>query len=184
MTADMQAMNALELASLRDDGKRYELLEGRLHVMSPAGGQHGRIAMRIGSMLEQHVRANRVGQVFAAETGFLLSRNPDTVRAPDVAFVHRHRYERLTETEGYLPLAPDLVIEVVSPSDAFSEIEKKVQAWLGYGCRTVLVVDPAMQCIRVHRDREAIDVYGVDDDLELNDAVPGWRLSVAEVFEP
>jgi Uma2 family endonuclease len=108
-------LTANHLAGLREPGKRFELVRGELKVMSPAGGQRGRIAMRIGSMLEQHVRAHQLGQAFAAETGFLLSQNPDTVRAPDAAFVNAESYATLSEERGYLPIAPDLVVEVISP---------------------------------------------------------------------
>lgn len=89
-------------------------------MMSPAGGEHGRIAMKIGRLLGNHVAARQSGEVFAAETGFLLSQDPDTVRAPDVAFVNARAFTELQDTSGYLPLAPDLVVEVVSPNDSSS----------------------------------------------------------------
>ena len=87
MSTTTNPMTAQQLAALPDDGKRYELVRGELHMMSPAGHEHGRVAMRLGSQLEQHVRGHQLGTVYAAETGFLIAREPDTVRAPDVAFV-------------------------------------------------------------------------------------------------
>src|SRR5258706_2691268 len=117
-----------------DDGWRYELVDGGLRGVSPAGQEHGRVAMNLGSRLAQFVRERALGVVFAAETGFLIRRQPDTVRAPDVAFVSSARQ---SAAEGFFPGAPDLAVEVVSPSDSFVEVEEKVLEWLGAGSQAV-----------------------------------------------
>ena len=140
-------------------------------MMSPAGGQHGRVAMRLGSMLEQHVRQHELGEVFAAETGFLLSTNPDTVRAPDAAFVRAEVFQELGDLPGYLPVAPDLVIEVISPSDTSSAVEEKAHAWIHFGVRLVLVVDLANRSIRAYRDQTTISVHAVGDVVDASDVV-------------
>jgi Uma2 family endonuclease len=175
-------MTAKQLAGIPDDGKRYELVLGELHMMSPAGHEHGRVAMRIGSILEQHVRMHQLGTVYAAETGFLLSREPDTVRAPDAAFVSRERLTQAVEVAGYLPLAPNLVAEVVSPHDTFTQVEEKAHAWLEAGTSMVLVVDPGTRTVRVYRTKDNIAVLYEGDQLDAGDVVPGWKLPVGELF--
>ena len=110
-------VTAEDLLHLPSDGYRYELFRGKLRQMSLAGEEHGDVAMEIGSRLAQFVRENNLGKVYAAETGFKLTENPDTVRAPDVAFISRESLERQPRTKGYRKGAPDLAAEVVSPND-------------------------------------------------------------------
>ena len=128
------------------------------------------------------VADNRLGEVFAAETGFLLSTDPDTVRAPDAAFVNAESMKSLDSLSGYLPVSPDLVVEVVSPSDKSSDVEEKAFAWLGYGTRLVLVTDPANQIIRSYRDSRSITVGQVGDTVDASDVVSDWTFSVPEIF--
>ena len=184
MTTTTQPMTAEQLGALPDHGKRYELVEGELRMMSPAGNVHGRIAARLTALLFNHVDANKLGQVYAAETGFLLARDPDTVRAPDVAFV---RNERLTSADcdvvGYLPLAPDLVAEVVSPSDLYSDVEDKALSWLDAGAAMVLVVDPRTRTLRVCRAKQNMLVLHEDGTLDADDVVAGWELAVGDLFK-
>lgn len=151
-------------------------------MMSPAGAEHGRVAMRLGAALEQFVRPNDLGDVYAAETGFLLERNPDTVRAPDVAFVRREQLESLNNHDGYLALAPDLVAEVVSPSDTWSAVESKALDWLEAGCRMVLVVDPTTRTTQVYRTKDRIQVLEETDEIDGDDVVPGWKFEIVNLF--
>lgn len=182
MSSITEPTRAEQLATMPNDGKRYELVNGELRMISPAGFEHGRLVMRLASRLNQHVEEHQLGVVSAAETGFLLSRNPDTVRAPDVAFVEQNRLTRHADTRGYLPLAPDLVAEVVSPSDSHSEVEKKSLAWRTAGVRMVLVVEPATRTIQVYRSGNNIVSLTDQDTLDASDIVPGWRLVIGEVF--
>ncbi|MCA9216370.1 MAG: Uma2 family endonuclease [Planctomycetales bacterium] len=138
--------------------------------------------MRIGSMLEQHARTNQLGEVFAAETGFLLSTDPDTVRAPDAAFVSVANFKGLEEVSGFLSVAPDLVIEVVLPNDSSSAVEEKANSWIQFGVRLVLVVDPANQSIRTYRDQALINVYFAGAHVDAADVVREWRFAVSDVF--
>lgn len=177
MTVDTRLHTADELLRLPDDGFRYELVGGELRKMSPAGGDHGDIAMTIGASLKAHAKAAGLGKVYAAETGFLLSRNPDTVRAPDVAFV---RTERVVKTSGFVPGAPDLVVEVVSPSDAYGEVREKTRQWLDAGARAVIIVDGAKRLVEINRANQTTII---DDILAVDDIVPGWKLPIAELFE-
>ena len=150
--------------------------------MKPEGHEHGRIAMRLGSLLEQHVRAHRLGAVYAADTGFLIHRDPDTVRAADAAFVSQDRLDPLTQLPVYLPLAPDLVIEVVSPHDTFSEVEAKTNDWLSAGALLVLLVDPRARRVHVWRGSKTVVILSASDTLDASEVVAGWRLAIADVF--
>lgn len=183
MDASPQIRTAEQLATIRASDGRYELVEGELRMMSPAGGRHGRIAARLNAMLWNHVAACDAGEVYAAETGFLISRDPDTVRAPDAAFVRRDRAADLDDPTGYPAVAPDFVAEVISPSDTFSDVEAKAQTWLRAGTRMVLVIDPANRALHVHRSPDSITILRTADILDADDIVPGWRLAVDDLFD-
>ena len=150
-------------------------------MMSPAGGRHGRIALKLARRLGDYVEQHDLGETFAAETGFLLTRDPDTVRAPDVAFVSHARLKGLADHPGYLPLAPDVVAEVVSPNDKSSEVEEKALGWLSAGVAVVLVVDPQTKTIRDYRSAREIRVYA-EGNIELGEVISGYRLDVSELF--
>jgi Uma2 family endonuclease len=175
-------MTADELLSMRDDRFRYELVRGELKTMSPAGQKHGRITQSFALHLAQFVREHRLGVVYAAETGFRLASNPDTVRAPDVAFVTGGRAEKVGDIEGFFPGAPDLAVEVLSPTDTYTEVEEKALAWLEAGARMVVVVDPRKNTLTVYRSRSDITLLREDEVLEGGDVVPGWTLRVRELF--
>lgn len=175
-------MTADELLRMPDDGVRRELVQGELKEMVPAGHRHGRVAMRIGSRLAEHVEANDLGAVYAAETGFVLASDPDTVRAPDAAFVRRERLKEADDVEGFFPGAPDLVVEVVSPGDAYAEVEAKVTDWLEAGTLMVVVVNPIQRTVNVHRGSSEVAVLKEADELDGSTVVPGWRLPVREIF--
>ena len=174
-------LTAEQLAMMPGGGKRCELVDGVLHMMSPAGGRHGRIAGKLFLRVGNHVERQKLGETFAAETGFLLHRNPDTVRAPGVAFVSHQRLGELADYPGYLPLAPDMVAEVVSPSDESSDVESKATAWLQAGVGVVLVVDPQTNSIREYRSPDQIRVYR-EGFIELGDVLPDFKLDVGELF--
>lgn len=175
-------MTAEELLEKPEDGFRYELVRGEPRRMAPAGNVHGYIAMKLGSRLEQFVRDHRLGRVYAAETGFKLSSDPDTVRAPDVAFVSQTRLDDVGEVPGYWPGAPDLAVEVVSPSDTHAEVTEESLAWLDAGCRMVLAADPSQRTVTVYRSREDIRILLGRDVIDGADVVPGFGLPVTELF--
>ena len=173
-------MTAEQLADLPDDGLRHELVEGVLHTRTPAGGEHGRTGARLLVEVGVHVRARQLGEVFTAETGFVLRRGPDTVRAPDVAFV---RAERAAEARvpGFPAVVPDLVAEVVSPSDRATEVSSKALAWLDAGVRVVWVVDPANRSVTAY-DTGGVSVLRGSDALSGGDVLPGFTLSLADLW--
>ncbi len=173
---------AEELLRMPDDGFSYELVKGELRHMPPAGSEHGAIAMNFGMALGQFVKANALGVVFGAETGFKIASDPDTIRAPDVAFVRRERIPRGGLPTGYWPGAPDLAVEVISPSDMYTAVEEKVIDWLNAGTRMVLVVNPRTRTVTVHRSHTDVTRLSESDLLSGGDVVPGFTCSVAELF--
>ena len=175
-------VTADELLLMKDDGIRYELVRGELRKMSPAGHRHGRIALNLTTPLDQFVRANQLGAVYAAETGFKLTADPDVVRAPDVAFIRRDRVEAVGETGGFWPGAPDLAAEVLSPGETSGEVEDKIADWLDAGTRLVVVVDPENQTVTLYRSHKDVRVLTIDDVLEGGEVVPDWTLPVRDIF--
>lgn len=182
MVVRRKPVTAEELLRIPDDGLRRELVRGEVRTMAPAGNVHGRIAINVSTPLDQYVRAHDLGVVFAAETGFKIAGNPDTVRAPDAAFVRRERVEAVGEVEGYWPEAPDLAVEVVSPNDLFAEVEEKVADWLAAGTRVILVVNPRARTVVVRLSEKVARILSEEEILDGGQVVPGWTLSVADVF--
>ena len=184
MATTQGTITAEELAELstRDDDRRHELIRGELIAMAPAKPRHGRIVGRITSPLGEHVRTHGLGEIFGAETGFLLAREPDTVRAPDVAFVRRERVEEVGDTDDWWPGAPDLAVEVLSPEDRYSTVREKVGLWLRASARLVLVVDPRRRIIEIHQPNEPPTELTLADTISGGDVVPGWSLPVAQIF--
>jgi len=175
-------LTAEEFFHLATYDRCYELVKGELYEMTPAGAAHGSSAMRAGALLNVHVRANQLGEVFAAETGFILRRNPDTVRAPDAAFVSRDRLPTGELPVGFLELAPDLAVEVVSPGNTAREVQEKVEDWLRAGTRLLWVLYPATRSVAVHRSLEDVRVLSEEDALEGGEVIPGFACEVRELF--
>jgi Uma2 family endonuclease len=128
------------------------------------------------------VETNDLGVVFAAETGFKLASDPDTVRGVDIAFVSKARLEAVGEVEGYWPEAPDLAVEVISPSDTYTGVEEKVTEYLQAGAKAVWVVNPRRRTITVYRSLNEITILTEQDTLDGGEVVPGFRCRVSEVF--
>ena len=182
MVAERKLMTANELFRLPDDGMRHELVRGELLTKAPPGGEHGELSATISASLVPYVRSNRLGRVFV-ETGFLLATDPDTVRSPDVSFVSRERPEAATRIRGYIPGAPDLAVEVISPNDLYTEVAETVAEYLERGTRMVLVVNPQRPDVAVHRPGQPVRILTIDDVINGEDVVPGWSLPVRELFE-
>lgn len=182
MSIALRTMTAAELIRMPEDGYRYELIEGELHQMAPPGFLHGLIGNDLSWRLAQYVQANGPGVVLAAETGFLLDRNPDTVRAPDIAFVSTSQLDRHGLPEGYFPEAPALAVEVVSPSDTAEEVDSKIRAWLAAGSQQAWIVYPGGRSVTVYRSLDDIHVLTVKDELVGDNVVPGFKCVVADLF--
>lgn len=175
-------MTAEELETLPSGRERYELVRGELITMTPAGFDHGAIVVNVTLALGQHVRANELGIVLGSETGFRLASDPDTIRAPDVAFVRRDRLPASGRPAGYWAGAPDLAVEVLSPSDTVFEVEDKVANWLTAGAASVWVVNPKSRTVTVHREGVEPRRLSERDTLDGEEVVQGFTLPVTEVF--
>ncbi len=175
-------MTADELFLLPDDGYRYALVGGELQRMSPAGFDHGAVIMNMAAPLTRHVKAERLGVVCGAETGFVLARRPDTVLAPDVAFVRRERIPSAGRPRTFWEGPPDLAVEVRSPGDTRREVADKTAAWLASGTLAVWVVDPSDASVTIHLPRQDPRRLEETDILDGAPLLPGFRLPVVEVF--
>jgi Uma2 family endonuclease len=183
MAITPKLMTWQELADLPDDGMRHELVRGELLTMAPPFYGHGKSADKIGRSLENYVEAEHLGEVRRAEIGCLLTTSPDTVRAPDVAFLSQEHLAVVGDVRGYFPGAPDLVVEVVSPNDRLTRVAEKAAEWLEHGARLVFVVNPRRQAVTVHRPGQRPETLGVNDTLDGEDVVPGWSMAVRDLFD-
>lgn len=174
-------MTADELLQVNMPHKRTELVRGVLRVREPAGFLHGRVALNLGAELRVYAKHTDAGAVLAAETGFMLFTDPDTVRAPDVAFVAKGR-EPPHDATGFAALAPDLVVEVLSPDDRPGEVLAKVSDWLSAGARLVWVVDPVRRVARVYRQDGSESIVTADGALAGEDVLPGFACPLESIL--
>jgi Uma2 family endonuclease len=183
MSTTTKLMTAEELLRMPSDNFRHELIEGELRRSPLAEQLHGQITAKLGCALGNYIEANKLGEIYVAGMGFLLCRNPDTVRATDVSFVRQERLGEIVDEDIYMPGAPDLAVEVVSPSDTATEVEEKVAEWLQYGAQLVWVVNPKRRTGTVYRAPNQITRLSEADALDGADVVPGFSCTVAEVFD-
>ena len=178
----LRNMTAQELFHYSHELFRTELVRGRLVEMEPAGALHGASAARICRLLANHVISRGLGEVFGAETGYVLETDPDTVRAPDASFVSRERIEALGGIPSeYFPGAPDLAFEIASPHDRRGEVESKTRSWLDAGTRAV-VVDPRKRIATIYRQPGVSPSYAGADVLDLDDVLPGFTPTAEELL--
>ncbi len=174
-------ITAEELLRLQPSDKRVELLRGVMIVREPAGYRHGVVAAAIAALLRSHAEAGHHGAVVAAETGFKLETDPDTVRAPGAAFIRRERIPD-PPPRGFAALAPDLVIEVLSPDDRPGEVLAKVGAWLRGGSQLVWVIDPERRTTRVYRADGSETLLTADDELDGEGVLPGFSSRLGSIL--
>jgi Uma2 family endonuclease len=181
MTSTSSITTAQQLFEAGDIG-RCELVRGELAMMTPMNPGHAGLANEIAFHLTAHVKRSGLGRIYVGDPGFVIARNPDTVRAPDVAFV---RAERVREEpdHGYYEGAPDLAVEVLSPTDRAGEVLAKVQDWLGAGCRLVWVVDPKRQTVACYCADGHVKMVRSEEQLSGGDVLPGFDLVVARLFD-
>ena len=165
-----------------EDGFRYELVKGELRRTSLAGAEHGAVCANVILLLGPHIKSHGQGLGFGGGTGFKLSSEPDTVRAPDMAFVRRERIPEGAISETYWPGAPDLAVEVIGPEDVFEEVEEKIDDWLAAGARAVWVVNSKRRGVSVYRSMTDVTRLSEGDELDGGDVVPGFRCKVSEIF--
>lgn len=177
-------------------GKRFRLMEGVLYeegllkAMSPTGRLHGRVTWLLTVHMGNFVLANALGEMTGAETGYVLYQNlggRDTVLAPDIGFVHTSRLPDAISQE-YVPLAPDLAVEVLSPSNTPAEMALKVELYLRYGTRMVWLIDPNVKRVQVYRPtgearQASVRFLTIEDTLDGEDVLPGFSLPLRELFQ-
>ena len=181
MSTTTQPMTADDLWAMPRDDMRHELVRGELRTMPLSGFDHSAICVHFVALLAQHVKSHGLGVVVGPDTGFIIGRQPDTVRAPDGGFVC---IDRLVEP---LPVkfwdgAPDLAVEVISPSDKALAVDEKVQDWLDAGTQEVIVINPKQKSVKVFRCGGTASVLRAGDVLEALESVPGFRCEIAELF--
>jgi Uma2 family endonuclease len=174
-------LTAEDLARFSPDDHRYELVEGRVIPMSPVSFDHGRIVIEFGGILRQHVRRLKLGRI-VTEVGFKLASNPDTVRAPDLAFL---REDRIPDPapRGFWNGSPDLAVEVLSPDDRPADVRSKVDEYLRSGVPAVVVIDPDAQSVEIYRPSLPPTVLQGTGVVDLDDVLPGFQCTLPEIFE-
>lgn len=184
MTTTTRLMTADELLVRPDDGLRHELIDGELRTMAPAGSDHGSIHLRLGTVVGGYVAAHRLGVLFGADTGFRLRGDPDTVRAPDLSFVSARRIPAGGRPgPKYFEGAPDLAVEVLSPSDTVGEGEAKLTSFFAAGCRLGWLIDPARETLTVYLPPGTpARVLGPEDILDGGDVLPGFACRVRDAL--
>ena len=175
-------MTAADLLALGHAGNSMELVRGRLVVLEPPSTYHGRVQATLTILVGPYVRAHGLGAVFGQDTGFKIASDPDTVRAPDLAFVDRTRVAQIAR-HGYAALAPDLVAEILSPSDRPGDVLGKAREWLDAGVRLVWVIDPDRRVATVSRDDGSVTTVSSNADVHGEAVLPGFSFRLSELFE-
>lgn len=176
-------LTAHDLYNMPDHGGRNELVKGEILPMSPASTKHGQITFRLAFKVGLFANEHSLGEVYAAETGFTLSKNPDTVRAPDVAFIAHDRIpaKGIPDT-GFWEIAPDLIAEIVSPNDRMSDVQDKITDYLNAGVHLIWLVDPKTRTVTVYQSRQQVEILIEGDQLTGKDVLPGFQLALTELF--
>jgi Uma2 family endonuclease len=180
-TTESRLITGDELYAMGDIGP-CELVKGTIVRMAPTGDTHGACEGNLYYALRSFVNAHPLGNVRVGEVGFYIRRNPDTIRAADVLFISHERYARRSSS-GYLDVVPDLVAEILSPHDRWSEVDQKLRDYFSIGVRLVWVVNPASRSVFAYRALTNVHEYAVGDDLPGEDVLPGFVLPVATIFE-
>lgn len=172
-----------DLERMGDDARHTELVDGVLIRMSPSGWDHGAIAAELTGRLWMFVHEHRLGRLYAAETGFVVAREPDSVLGPDIAFVSTARLPEVKRGRSFSPIAPDLAVEVESPSNTQREIARKMELYLAGGTRLIWLFRPKKRVVLVYRPDVPDATLTESDDLDGFDVLPGFRLRIGELFE-
>ncbi len=175
-----QLITGEELAEMGDIG-RCELIEGELIMRSPTGWRHGRYEARFGYILQNFIEENPLGEIFVGEVGIYTRRDPDTIRGADVLFISHKRLAQ-TQAKSFLDVAPELIVEVMSPSDRWSEVKQKLREYFDIGVIVVWVADPADKTISVYRSLTKVQILNETDDISGGEVLPKFKVRVADFF--
>lgn len=181
--ATTKLISAEEFLLLGDANWRHELIRGELVQLPPANLRHSRLSMRLAVRLWDFVEDGDLGVVTGAETGFTVTRNPDTVLSPDGAFVQSARLPDGKASESYYEGAPDLLVETISAPDTYGYVNEKIVFYLAAGAQLMWIVDPFCQVVTAYRSDRTARLLTIDDELDGGDVLPGFRLPVADIFK-
>jgi Uma2 family endonuclease len=182
MATTEKLLTAEEFEALPDDGKRYELIDGELREMAPAVNWHGEVESNLVIRLGGHVQAHGLGRVSCGEVLYIVRRDPDRVRAADIAFIRQERVPSLEARQHIMEVIPDLVVEILSKSDTIAEISDKIDDWLGTGVQLLWIVDPFRRTVTIYQPGCDPTLLGEHATLEGDSILPGFRCAVAEMF--
>ena len=182
-TQKTKLLTADDLLRLYSQGIRGELVRGELHRTMPTGREHGELVVNVGFLLGTFVRPRRLGVLFGSDSGIWLERDPDTVREPDIGFISAARAPSGVRVKGYSEEVPDLVVEVVSPSDSAREANERALMWKGFEVRLVWMVFPDTRTVDVYGEDGSVTTLGEGDELDGGDVLPGFSCAVREIFE-
>ncbi len=170
-----------ELLALPGDGHDFELIDGVLHDMSPGGPRHGAVIVRLSAILFQHVERGKLGIVYDGQTGYRL--DLDNCISPDVSFVSKERIATLApDPDKFLMGAPDFAVEVLSPSDSWRQVERKIELFLRFGTRLAWIIDPKRSRARVYSSMGECREFTGEFELTGEPVLPGFKISSAEIF--
>jgi Uma2 family endonuclease len=182
MATTEKLLTAEEFELLPDDGKRCELIDGELREMAPTVNWHGEVESNLVIRLGGHVQAHGLGRVSCGEVLYIVQRNPDRVRAADIAFLRQDRVPSLEARQHIMEVIPDLVVEILSKSDTIEEISDKIDDWLHAGVQRLWVADPFRRTVTIYQPGRDPSLLGEHGTLEGDPVVPGFRCPVAEIF--
>ncbi len=170
-----------ELAALGDIG-RTELIKGEIIYLMPTGHPHGFYEGNITGFLFAFVKKHKLGRVLPGEVGIYTQRRPDTVRGADVAFISHERFAQV-QSKSFLDVCPELIVEVMSPDDTWSEVNDKLAEYFAVAAKLIWIVDPRKQRIHLYRSLTDLEVLSVQDTLTGGEVLPGFQVAVAELFD-
>lgn len=171
-----------DLLDLPKDGFRYEIVRGELRKKMPSGILHALIAGRIAGLLSGFIRQRRLGEILTAEPGFKLSLTPETLRVPDVSFMRMDKFLQIKNLDKFYSGAPNLAVEVISPSETFQDVQEKIEDYLASGVEMIWIVRPKQTTITVYRPQHELTVLRIGDSLDGADVIPGFTCSVEDIL--
>ncbi len=174
-------MTIKDLWELDDDGCRHELIRGELRSISPTGGTHGELLYTLIAILAAQ-QAHQQARIYAGDTGFIINRDAETILAPDLAIVHNDRLPGGERISGFLSVIPDLVIEILSPSDRIGRVNEKVSLYLDAGVQIIWLVDPDRRTVTEYAPGQPVRLCQASDTLTAEAVLPGFRLAVDDIF--
>jgi len=176
-------VTAIDLARMGARGERFELIRGELKEMSPVGDDHALVVTNCARHFGNFIDEAQLGRLYTGDPGIFLERNPDTVRAPDLAFVRAERLPLPPSESSFIALIPDAILEVVSPYDKMQELDEKIAAFLARRALVALKINPRPRTVTIYRTGQPPVVLRDTDDLVIEDVFPGLRLPIARLFE-